>query len=59
MGLGIYQLGTEARGTLQPVPAPEEALRCDVCGCWWVPDASTFGCPSCHLQREEAQGADG
>jgi hypothetical protein len=50
MGLGTWSIPN--RGTLQPGPAHEEALHCEVCGMWWVPDEAHFGCPGCELQRD-------
>lgn len=36
------------RGTLQPEPA-ENAIKCERCGCRFVPEAEAFGCPGCEL----------
>lgn len=49
MGIGI---GNPRRGTLQPAKETLDTVRCERCGCRWVPDAECFGCPGCE-QRED------
>jgi hypothetical protein len=40
------------RGLLQPAKPTTDALKCEVCHVWWVPEADCFGCPMCALSRE-------
>jgi hypothetical protein len=35
------------RGTLQPERPAEGSIKCEVCGCRWVPSEECFGCPGC------------
>ena len=49
--MALKDVGGAYRGVLRPVRT-EDALQCEVCQGWFVPDETNFGCPWCALQIE-------
>lgn len=47
-----FDIGARHRGTLQPEKPVENAVKCELCGCHWVPGPGSFGCPGCALMDE-------
>lgn len=39
------------RGTLQPAKPQLDGVKCERCGCYWIPDEECFGCPGCELRE--------
>ena len=51
--MGLRELTTTytGRGTLQPAKSAEGSVKCELCGCRWIPDETSFGCPGCEMME--------